>query len=384
MDSSSFKKIQSLCGGAEVIKMNIATLIGTRPEIIRLSQVIKRLDGLTHVNHILIHTGQNYDYELNQIFFDDLSLRAPDVYLEAAGKSATATIGQVLIKLDAWLEDNPLDAFLVLGDTNSALGALAAKKRKISVFHCEAGNRSFDERVPEEINRRIVDHFADVNLPYSSNAKEYLLAEGISPNRIITSGSPIKEVLEENKSRINSSQILQKLSLTSKQYFVVSAHREENVSQKIELSKLITTLNLLAKKYSLPIIVSTHPRTKKELDSLGITLDPNISLVKPLGYCDYIQLQQHSKCVLSDSGSISEECALLGFPAVNLRYSQERPEAFELGVLPLVGLEFNEVMNGMEFMMNRTTPANVPIDYQTSDFSNRVVNAILSHIQNKA
>ena len=358
-------------------KIKVATLIGTRPEIIRLSETLKQLDLSNQFEHVLIHTGQNYDYELNQIFFEDLSLRQPDVFLEAADMTPSKTIGQILIKLDDWLSKNQIDALLVLGDTNSALGALAAKKRKIPVFHCEAGNRSFDERVPEETNRRIVDHFADVNLPYSKNAYQYLLQEGLPEEKIVLSGSPMKEILLAQKENISQSKILSKLSLTKGKFFLVSAHREENVSNPVELAKLTNTLNQLAISYKLPIIVSTHPRTKKELDAQGIKLDPLIQLVKPFNYSDYIHLQQHAFCVLSDSGTISEECAILGFPAVNIRYSQERPEAYEIGVLPLVGLAYEDVKKGIDFVTTRQEPIPIPVDYEVTDFSQRVIDTII-------
>jgi UDP-N-acetyl-L-fucosamine synthase len=361
-------------------KIRIATLIGTRPEIIRLSETIKRLDESDLFDHTLIHTGQNYDYELNQIFFDDLELRAPDVYLEAADKTPSKTIGQILIKMDEWLSNHSIDAFLVLGDTNSALGALAAKKRNIPVFHCEAGNRSFDERVPEETNRRIVDHFADVNLPYSRNALQYLLNEGLPKDRIVLTGSPMKEILLAQKGKIDQSVVLSNLALSKQNYFLVSAHREENVSNPKELSKLINTLNQLAKDYQFPIIVSTHPRTKKELDLAGVQLDSLIRLIKPFNYSDYVHLQQYAFCVLSDSGTISEECAILGFPAVNIRYSQERPEAYEIGVLPLVGLDYQDVKKGIDFVTTRQEAIPIPIDYQEADFSKRVLDAIVSHL----
>lgn len=363
--------------------IKIVTMIGTRPEIIRMSETIKRLDSNPNFEHILIHTGQNYDYELNQIFFDDLNLRAPDVFLDAAGPSAASTIGKVLIKLDEWLEINPIDAFLLLGDTNSGLGALAAKKRKIPVFHCEAGNRSFDERVPEEINRRIIDHFADINLPYSNHAKSNLIFEGLSEKSIILTGSPMKEVFHANKHRIEESRILSDYKLKSKKYFLVSAHREENVSNKIEFLKLTNTLNQVAESYRYPIIVTTHPRTRKEFDASGILLNPLIQLLKPLNYSDYIQLQLNAFCVLSDSGTISEECAILGFPAVNIRYSQERPEAYEIGVLPLVGLEFNDVLKGIKLVTERLEAPPTPIDYQSANFSERVINVLISNLNNK-
>jgi UDP-N-acetyl-L-fucosamine synthase len=362
----------------------ICTVVGTRPEIIRLSAVLKKLDKFEPIRHILIHTGQNYDYELNQIFFDDLGLRAPDYFLEAAGDTPTKTIAAVLDKLDALLTTLQPDAFLVLGDTNSALAAIAAKKHYIPVFHCEAGNRSFDDRVPEELNRRLVDHIADINLPYSRHARDYLLREGIAPSRIVVTGSPMKEVLELQADKVKKSMILSTLDIQKNNYFLVSSHREENVSNPVELKKLVNTLNGLATEYKLPVIVSTHPRTKKELEKLNLKLNPNIRLIKPFGYSDYLRLQRDAKCVLSDSGTISEEAAILGFPAVNIRYSQERPEAFEKGILPLVGLDFESVRRGIDWVLSRSTSPQIPEDYQSTDFSDRVINTLLSYIQNKA
>lgn len=362
----------------------ICTVVGTRPEIIRLSAVLKKLDAFEPIKHILIHTGQNYDYELNQIFFEDLGLRAPDYFLEAAGETPTKTIAAVIDKLDDLLFKLQPDAFLVLGDTNSALAAIAAKKHRIPVFHCEAGNRSFDDRVPEELNRKLVDHIADVNLPYSRHARDYLLREGIAPSRIVVTGSPMKEVLEHQAAKVAKSNILNTLKITKNKYFLVSSHREENVSNPVELQTLVATINGLSKEYKLPVIVSTHPRTKKELEKLNLKLDSNVQLIKPFGYSDYLRLQQDAKCVLSDSGTISEESAILGFPAVNIRYSQERPEAFEKGVLPLVGLDFDSVKLGIDWVLSRTIKPEIPEDYKNSDFSDRVINTLLSHIQNKA
>ena len=362
----------------------ICTVVGTRPEIIRLSAVLKKLDAFESIKHVLIHTGQNYDYELNQIFFEDLGLREPDYYLDATEKSPLKTISSIIWKSEYVLTKIKPDAFLVLGDTNSALAAIAAKKHRIPVFHCEAGNRSFDERVPEELNRKLVDHMADVNLPYSRHARDYLLREGIAPSRIVVTGSPMREVLELQAAKVSKSNILSTLKITKNNYFLVSSHREENVSNPVELKKLVATLNGLAKDYKLPVIVSTHPRTKKELEKLNLKLDGNVQLIKPFGYSDYLRLQQDAKCVLSDSGTISEESATLGFPAVNIRYSQERPEAFEKGVLPLVGLDFESVKLGIDWVLSRTVRPEIPEDYKSSDFSDRVINALISHIQNKA
>ena len=362
----------------------ICTVVGTRPEIIRLSAVLKKLDAFESIKHVLIHTGQNYDYELNQIFFEDLGLREPDYYLDATEKSPLKTISSIIWKSEYVLTKIKPDAFLVLGDTNSALAAIAAKKHRIPVFHCEAGNRSFDERVPEELNRKLVDHMADVNLPYSRHARDYLLREGIAPSRIVVTGSPMREVLELQAAKVSKSNILSTLKITKNNYFLVSSHREENVSNPVELKKLVATLNGLAKDYKLPVIVSTHPRTKKELEKLNLKLDSNVQLIKPFGYSDYLRLQQDAKCVLSDSGTISEESAILGIPAVNIRYSQERPEAFEKGVLPLVGLDYELVKLGIDWVLSRTVKPEIPEDYKSTDFSDRVINTLLSHIQNKA
>ena len=362
----------------------ICTVVGTRPEIIRLSAVLKKLDAFESIKHVLIHTGQNYDYELNQIFFEDLGLREPDYYLDATEKSPLKTISSIIWKSEYVLTKIKPDAFLVLGDTNSALAAIVAKKHRIPVFHCEAGNRSFDERVPEELNRKLVDHMADVNLPYSRHARDYLLREGIAPSRIVVTGSPMREVLELQAAKVSKSNILSTLKITKNNYFLVSSHREENVSNPVELKKLVATLNGLAKDYKLPVIVSTHPRTKKELDKVNLKLDSNVQLIKPFGYSDYLRLQQDAKCVLSDSGTISEESAILGIPAVNIRYSQERPEAFEKGVLPLVGLDYELVKLGIDWVLSRTVKPEIPEDYKSTDFSDRVINTLLSHIQNKA
>ena len=362
----------------------ICTVVGTRPEIIRLSAVLKKLDAFESIKHVLIHTGQNYDYELNQIFFEDLGLREPDYYLDATEKSPLKTISSIIWKSEYVLTKIKPDAFLVLGDTNSALAAIVAKKHRIPVFHCEAGNRSFDERVPEELNRKLVDHMADVNLPYSRHARDYLLREGIAPSRIVVTGSPMREVLELQAAKVSKSNILSTLKITKNNYFLVSSHREENVSNPVELKKLVATLNGLAKDYKLPVIVSTHPRTKKELEKLNLKLDSNVQLIKPFGYSDYLRLQQDAKCVLSDSGTISEESAILGIPAVNIRYSQERPEAFEKGVLPLVGLDYELVKLGIDWVLSRTVKPEIPEDYKSTDFSDRVINTLLSHIQNKA
>jgi UDP-N-acetylglucosamine 2-epimerase (non-hydrolysing) len=358
------------------MKKKIMTVVGTRPEIIRLSQLIKRLDDFDGVEHVLVHTGQNYDFELNEIFFEDLGLRKPDYFLNAAGKTPSETIGNVLLKIDSLLIDVKPDAFLVLGDTNSALCSISAKKHKIPVYHCEAGNRSFDERVPEEMNRKLIDHIADVNMPYSQIARQHLLSEGLPSNKIIVTGSPMREVIEAQKDKIERSKILNNLNLTIKEYFVVSAHRAENVSNPNELKKLLDSLNQLAKDYNKPIIVSTHPRFKKELDKSGEVMNPIIQFIKPLNYSDYVHLQMNAFCTVSDSGTISEEAAILGFPAVNIRYSQERPEAFEMAVLPLVGLEYEMISTGIDLALKNN--GGIPFDYLENSFSSRVLNCILS------
>jgi UDP-N-acetyl-L-fucosamine synthase len=355
----------------------IMTVIGTRPEIIRLSEFIKRADKLEGIKHILVHTGQNYDYELNEIFFEDLGLRKPDYFLDAVGSSPTVTIGNILIKMDELLSRLKPDIFYVLGDTNSALSVIAAKKHKIPVFHSEAGNRSFDNRVPEELNRHLIDHIADINLPYSEIARSNLLAEGISSKRVFVTGSPMREVINANLSKINQSMILEKLSLKLNSYFLISSHREENVSNDVELSKWITTLNKLSEAYGYPIIVSTHPRLEKEFNYNNANLSNCIRLIKPLGFSDYIKLQQASFCTLSDSGTISEEAAILGFDAINIRYSQERPEALESGVIPLMGLEFDDIdlaIKNLKLLNNYS----VPLNYINENFSTRVLNVLLS------
>jgi UDP-N-acetyl-L-fucosamine synthase len=354
----------------------IMTVIGTRPEIIRLSEFIKRADKLNGVKHILVHTGQNYDYELNEIFFEDLGLRKPDYFLDAVGNSPTVTIGNILIKMDDLLTKVRPDIFYVLGDTNSALSAIAAKKHKIPVFHSEAGNRSFDNRVPEEFNRRLIDHIADINLPYSQIARQNLLSEGIHSSRIFVTGSPIKEVFQANIEKINTSKILSTLKIKPKKYIVISAHREENVSDDGELSKLFETLNKLAERYLFPIIVSTHPRLNNVISEKKFEVSELVRFIKPLSFSDYIFLQQNSFCVLSDSGTISEETSIIGFHALNIRYSQERYESLEAGILPLVGLDSDTIIRSIDYVINRTLEGNNV--YQETDFSNRIINLLLS------
>jgi len=343
-------------------KLKVMTVVGTRPEIIRLSCVLQKLDASPAIDHVLVHTGQNYDYELNEVFFEDLGLRKPDFFLNAAGKNATETAGMILIAIEPVLEEVQPDAFLVLGDTNSCLCAIAAKKRHIPIFHMEAGNRCFDQRVPEESNRKIVDHISDINLTYSDIAREYLLAEGLRPDRVIKTGSPMFEVLTNYKPKIEASKIIETLQLKKGQYFVVSAHREENIASERNFTNLVTILNQVAEYYQLPIIVSTHPRTRKMLEKKGYipgseinhvtlnrihSLSPLVKLMKPMGLSDYIALQMNSKAVLSDSGTISEESSILNFRALNIREAHERPEAMEEASVMMVGLNPERVMQGL-------------------------------------
>jgi len=327
-------------------KLKVVTVVGTRPEIIRLSRVIPKLDEFCE--HVLVHTGQNYDYELNQIFFDDLAIRKPDHFLNAAGSSGAETIGNVIIAVDKVLADVEPDAVLVLGDTNSCMALLPAKRRKIPTFHMEAGNRCFDQRVPEEINRRIVDHMADINLTYSSIARDYLLREGLPADMVIKTGSPMFEVLNEYREGIESSDVLNRLGLNKQQFFVVSVHREENVDSDKHFLNLVDTLNTIAEKYQLPVIISTHPRTQKRVDSLGVTFNPLIQLLKPLGFKDYNKLQISAKAVLSDSGTINEESSIMNFPALNIREAHERPEGMEEAAVMMVGLGSDRIMQALE------------------------------------
>ena len=329
-------------------KLKVMTIVGTRPEIIRLSRVVAKLDQFC--DHIFVHTGQNYDYELNGVFFEELGVRKPNVFLEVAGKNAAETIGQVIIAADKLFEEYQPDALVLLGDTNSALSAIAAKRRRIPIFHMEAGNRCFDDRVPEEINRRIVDHISDINMPYSDIARDYLLREGLPPDQIIKTGSPMREILNFYSKNIEESRILEKLKLTSGQYFLVSSHREENVDSVENLTRFIGLLNSISTKYKLPVIVSTHPRTRNRMEKLDIETNSNIQFLKPFGFFDYVKLQLESKCVLSDSGTITEESSILNFPALNLRETQERPEGFEEASVMLVGLNPDRVIQGIEIL----------------------------------
>ncbi|AFF23479.1 TPA: UDP-N-acetylglucosamine 2-epimerase (non-hydrolyzing) [Pasteurella multocida] len=362
-------------------KLKVMTVVGTRPEIIRLSRVIVACDK--HFQHILVHTGQNYDYELNEVFFHDLGIRKPDYFLNAAGKTSSATIGNVIIAVDQLLEETQPEALLVLGDTNSCLAVLPAKRRKIPTFHMEAGNRCFDMRVPEEINRRIVDHTADINLTYSTIARDYLLAEGLSPDLIIKTGSPMFEVLHFYHERIKHSKILDKLGLTPFQYFVVSAHREENINSEPHFLDLIHTLNAVAKKYQYPVIVSTHPRTRKRIEELNITFHPLIQLLKPLGFLDYNKLQLMAKATLSDSGTINEESSILNFPALNLRQAHERPEGMEEAAVMLVGLQAERVLQGLAILdeqrRGQERDLRLVADYSMPNVSAKVIRILLSY-----
>lgn len=362
-------------------KMKVMSVVGTRPEIIRLSRVLSKLDE--HCDHILVHTGQNYDYELNEVFFSDLGVRKPDYFLDAAGKNAAETIGQVIIKVDQVLELVQPEAMLILGDTNSCLSALPAKRRKIPIFHMEAGNRCFDQRVPEETNRRIVDHTADINLTYSSIARDYLLAEGLPADRIIKTGSPMYEVINHYMPRIDASDVLERLGLIKHNFFVVSAHREENVDSPSQLKKLAETLNTVAAHYGLPVIVSTHPRTRKRIESQGIQFHPNIQLLKPLGFHDYNHLQKNAKAVLSDSGTINEESSIMNFPALNLREAHERPEGMEEASVMMVGLGVTRIMQALQVLESQPRGASRLLrsvyDYSMPNVSDKVVRIIHSY-----
>ena len=364
-------------------KLKVMTVVGTRPEIIRLSRVMAALDASNAIEHIIVHTGQNYDYELNQIFFEDLGIRKPDFFLDAAGQSATETIGQILIKIDPLLASENPDAFLVLGDTNSCLCAIPAKKRHIPIFHMEAGNRCFDQRVPEETNRKIVDHISDINLTYSDIAREYLLREGLPADRIIKTGSPMFEVLNHYLSQINASDILNKLNLEENKYFVVSAHREENINNEKNFKGLMDSLNGIAAKYGYPIIVSTHPRTRNMIDSKKIEMRPEVQFLKPMGFNDYNALQMKSYAVLSDSGTISEESSTLNFPALNIRDAHERPEAMEEASVMMVGLNPERIMQGLVQLttQKRGSERNFRSvsDYSMPNVSEKMVRIILSY-----
>jgi UDP-N-acetylglucosamine 2-epimerase (non-hydrolysing) len=362
-------------------KLKVMTVVGTRPEIIRLSRVIAKLDA--HCEHVLVHTGQNYDHELNEIFFQDLEIRRPDHFLEAAGASGAETIGKVIIAVDEVLARVQPDAVLILGDTNSCMAAIPAKRRKVPVFHMEAGNRCFDQRVPEEINRRIVDHTADINLTYSDIAREYLLREGLPPEMVIKTGSPMSEVLTHYRAGIDGSDVLQRMKLQPQGYFVVSAHREENIDSDRNFTRLVDVLNAVAEEYRLPVIVSTHPRTRKRVDATGTTFHAGIQLLKPLGFKDYVKLQLEARAALSDSGTITEESSILNFPALNLREAHERPEGMEEAAVMMVGLDTQRVLQGLAVLADQPRGATRllrPVaDYGMPNVSDKVVRLIHSY-----
>lgn len=361
--------------------MKVVTIIGTRPEIIRLSRVMAALDR--YVDHVIIHTGQNFDYELSQIFFDDLEIRKPDFFLGAAGKNSAETIGFVISRSDEVLSDIKPDAVLILGDTNSCLAAISAKRRRIPAFHMEAGNRCFDQRVPEEINRKIVDHICDINMPYSTISREYLLREGIPPDRVIKTGSPMYEVLHHYLPKIEASDVLKRFNLQAEDYFAVSSHREENIDFPEQFEKLIYMLNSLADNFGKRVIVSTHPRTRKMIDEQQVLLRPGVELMKPLGFFDYVHLQMHSSATLSDSGTITEESSILNFPALNIRNAHERPEGMEEGAVMMTGLEFDRILEGLSILKSQgrgNKRSLQPVqDYQVPNVSEKVVRIILSY-----
>jgi len=361
-------------------KLKVMTVVGTRPEIIRLSAVINKLDKSEAIEHILVHTGQNYDYELNEVFFEDFNLKKPDYFLNSAVGTAIETIGNILINIEKVIDKEKPDAFLILGDTNSCLTAIAAKRRHIPIFHMEAGNRCFDQRVPEETNRKIVDHIADINLTYSDIAREYLLREGLLPDRVIKTGSPMYEVIKSKLDDINNSDVLNKLNLEKGKYFVVSAHREENINSEKNFMNLVESLNAIADKYNFPVIISTHPRTRKMIEEKSIKFNPLVNLLKPLGFNDYVKLQIESKAVLSDSGTISEESSILKFRALNLREAHERPEAMEEASVMMVGLKKERILQGLEILetQEKNTLREV-YDYSMPNVSDKVLRIILSY-----
>lgn len=366
---------------ATIEKLKVMTVVGTRPEIIRLSRVMARLDE--HCNHVLVHTGQNYDYELNGIFFNDLGVRKPDHFLDAAGRNAAETIGKIIAACDGVLEQEKPEALLVLGDTNSCLSVIAAKRRKIPIFHMEAGNRCFDQRVPEETNRRIVDHTADINLTYSSIAREYLLREGLPPDRVIKTGSPMSEVLNYYADQIQASRAVEGLGLRVGEYFVVSAHREENIEPDESFNRLTEALNAVAANFGLPVILSCHPRTQKRIDRAGLSFDPLIRIMKPLGFFDYVNLQKNARAVLSDSGTISEEASILDFPALNIRESHERPEAAEETSVIMTGVSPRRILQGLELLARQHDGSGRRFrqvaDYSMPNVSEKIVRILYSY-----
>lgn len=362
--------------------LKVMTIVGTRPEIIKLSRVISELDR--HVRHILVHSGQNYDYELNEIFFSEMGIRKPDYFLEAVGESVAHTIGNVIAKADEVFVNEQPDALLLLGDTNSCLAAIAAKRRKIPIFHMEAGNRCFDLRVPEEINRKIVDHISDINMTYTEHARRYLLAEGLRPETVIKTGSPMKEVLAHHREEIEASDVLVRLQLQNREYFLVSAHREENVDSEVNFANLLQSLSAIAQRYDKPVIVSTHPRTRKRLEEKGtVGLDRRLHFLKPLGFPDYVKLQLNAFCVISDSGTITEESSILGFPAVTIRQAHERPEGMDEGTLIMCGLEAETVLKSIEVVTSQFAESYSRFrtvgDYDVDNVSQKVLRIILSY-----
>jgi len=361
-------------------RLKVMTVVGTRPEIIRLSAIINKLNNSEAIEHTLVHTGQNYDYELNEVFFKDLNIKKPDYFLNAATGNAVETIGNVLVKIDPILEKVKPEAFLVLGDTNSCLCAIAAKRRHIPIFHMEAGNRCFDQRVPEETNRKIVDHIADINLTYSDIAREYLLREGFPADRIIKTGSPMFEVLNSKKDDIEKSDVLVRLELKKHEYFLVSAHREENINSDQNFMDLVDSLNTIADKYQLPLIISTHPRTRKMIEDKGIKFNTLVKIMKPLGFNDYVKLQKYAKAVLSDSGTISEESSILGFKALNIRQAHERPEAMEEASVMMVGLKKERILQALKVLETQKKGAlRLVADYSMPNVSEKVLRIILSY-----
>lgn len=362
--------------------LKVMTVVGTRPEIIKLAMVIPELEK--YVEHILVHTGQNYDYELNQIFFEEFGIRKPDVFLNAVGDSTARTIGNIIAESDRVMEELRPDALLVYGDTNSCLCVISAKRRKIPVFHMEAGNRCFDERVPEEINRRIIDHIADINMTLTEHARRYLLSEGVRPETIFNIGSSMKEVISKYKDKIESSTVLDRLCIKSGNYLVISAHREENIDDQVNFSNLVASLNLLATHFNFPLIFSTHPRTMKKIEKNAIQFDPLVKIMKPLGFFDYMHLQKNAYCVVSDSGTITEEASILGFPAVTIRNAHERPEGMDVGTLIMAGLIPESVLNAVQVVTEQNSqeyrPEIVP-DYDVDDPSKKVVRIIISYIR---
>ncbi len=363
--------------------LKVMTIVGTRPELIKMSRVIAEFD--LHTEHVLVHTGQNYDYELNQLFFDDLGIRKPDHFLEAVGQNAAQTIAHVIEKSDAAMEREQPDAIMLYGDTNSCLAVIAAKRRKIPVFHMEAGNRCFDQRVPEELNRKVLDHLSDINLVLTEHARRYLIAEGIRPETIIKTGSHMREVLDFYKPKIQQSDVLQRMGLATGKYFIVSAHREENVDTPENLLDMIETLNALAEQYDIPVIVSTHPRTQKRLDALNLgALNPHIQFLKPFGFCDYIKLQLDALCVVSDSGTITEEASLLNLPAITIRNAHERPEGMDVGTLIMSGLKKARVLDAVSVIISqhdRTKRVMLPVqDYEAGSVSKQLLRVVLSYV----